>query len=126
MTVAARAGRWSPRHHRLALVGWLAFALLASMIGSKVGTNAAGPSPVSNDGRSALVTFGFKAHIENATARRVVDASPTHTKEAEAAHPGFSLEQFGSGSSQAFMQVVEEDQQKATVRSLPATLHCCW
>jgi hypothetical protein len=196
MNIAARAGRWSPRHRTLALIGWLAFTFLASMIGNKVGTDLltdekaavgesgtgtritaeaypatinesvlvhtrtrdadapelratiaevqrrrqrtaglsnahgpddeASPSPVSDHRRSALATFEGKGHIENATARQVVDASLTHTKEAQAAQPGFNIEQFGSGGSQAFMQVVEKDQQKATVRSLPFTLRCCW
>lgn len=35
--VAARMGRWSARHRRLAIVGWLAFVLAAIVIGSAVG-----------------------------------------------------------------------------------------
>ena len=37
--IAARAGRWSARHRRLAVLGWLAFVFLAYMIGSNVGTD---------------------------------------------------------------------------------------
>jgi uncharacterized membrane protein YdfJ with MMPL/SSD domain len=35
---AARAGRWSARHRRKAIVGWLAFVILALMAGSSIGT----------------------------------------------------------------------------------------
>jgi uncharacterized membrane protein YdfJ with MMPL/SSD domain len=37
--IAARAGRWSARHRRLAVLGWLAFVFLAYMIGNNVGTD---------------------------------------------------------------------------------------
>jgi uncharacterized membrane protein YdfJ with MMPL/SSD domain len=37
--IAARAGRWSARHRRLAVLGWLAFVFLAFMIGNSVGTD---------------------------------------------------------------------------------------
>src|SRR5690242_6469182 len=35
--LAARAGRWSARHRRLAVFGWLAFVLIAFMVGQAVG-----------------------------------------------------------------------------------------
>ena len=35
---AARAGRWSAQHRRKAVLGWLAFVILAVFIGAKVGT----------------------------------------------------------------------------------------
>jgi RND superfamily putative drug exporter len=37
--IAARAGRWSAQHRKTALLGWLAFVVLAFVIGGKVGTN---------------------------------------------------------------------------------------
>ena len=37
--IAARAGRWSARHRKLALLGWLAFVLAAMIIGGATGTN---------------------------------------------------------------------------------------
>ena len=37
--IAARAGRWSARHRRLAILGWLAFVLAAVIIGAAAGTN---------------------------------------------------------------------------------------
>jgi uncharacterized membrane protein YdfJ with MMPL/SSD domain len=35
---AARAGRWSARHRRIAIFGWLAFVIAAFMIGGNLGT----------------------------------------------------------------------------------------
>ena len=36
---AARAGRWSAQHRKKAVLGWLAFVIVAVFIGGKVGTN---------------------------------------------------------------------------------------
>jgi uncharacterized membrane protein YdfJ with MMPL/SSD domain len=35
--LAARAGRWSAQHRRIAIVGWIAFVVVATLIGGKVG-----------------------------------------------------------------------------------------
>jgi RND superfamily putative drug exporter len=40
--IAARAGRWSARHRRRAIVGWLLFVVLAVGIGGAVGTQTLG------------------------------------------------------------------------------------
>ena len=37
-SLAARAGRWSAQHRKKAIWGWLAFALIAFMIGGAIGT----------------------------------------------------------------------------------------
>jgi RND superfamily putative drug exporter len=37
--IAARMGRWSASHWKIAVFGWLAFVIAAFMIGSKIGTN---------------------------------------------------------------------------------------
>ncbi len=36
---AARAGRWSAKHRKTAILGWLLFVVLATVIGGKVGQN---------------------------------------------------------------------------------------
>jgi len=36
--IAARMGRWSARHRKIAIFGWLAFVIAAVFIGSAVGT----------------------------------------------------------------------------------------
>ena len=38
--IAARAGRWSARHRKTAILGWITFVVLAFMIGGKVGTES--------------------------------------------------------------------------------------
>ncbi len=37
--IAARAGRWSAQHRKTAILGWIAFVILAFVVGGKVGTN---------------------------------------------------------------------------------------
>jgi len=37
--IAARAGRWSAQHRKTALLGWIAFVVLAFVVGGKVGTS---------------------------------------------------------------------------------------
>ena len=41
--IAARAGRWSAAHRKKAILGWLAFVILALFAGSAVGLNEPGP-----------------------------------------------------------------------------------
>jgi len=38
--LAARAGRWSARHRKQAILGWFAFVILATVLGGMVGTQA--------------------------------------------------------------------------------------
>jgi uncharacterized membrane protein YdfJ with MMPL/SSD domain len=42
--LAARAGRWSARHWKTAVFGWLGFAFVAFALGSLVGTNSLSPN----------------------------------------------------------------------------------
>ena len=44
-TFAARAGRWSARHRKTAIFGWLGFVIVSLVIGSAVGTK----SPTEDD-----------------------------------------------------------------------------
>src|SRR3954470_18347012 len=37
--IAASAGRWSATHRKTAILGWIAFVVIAFVIGGKVGTN---------------------------------------------------------------------------------------
>src|SRR3954466_8868060 len=36
--IAARAGRWSAKHRKIAIIGWLAFVLTAFAVGGALGT----------------------------------------------------------------------------------------
>nr|MBA3347157.1 hypothetical protein [Actinomycetota bacterium] len=37
---AARMGRWSARHRKIAIFGWLAFVIAAVVVGGAVGTTS--------------------------------------------------------------------------------------
>jgi RND superfamily putative drug exporter len=52
--LAARAGRWSARHRKTALLGWIAFVVLAFVVGGRVGTDTltAVESGVGESGRA--------------------------------------------------------------------------
>ncbi len=55
--IAARAGRWSARHRRIAVLGWIAFVVAAFMVGGNVGTKmiAAEESAVGESGKAGRV-----------------------------------------------------------------------
>src|SRR5947209_14572518 len=63
--LAARAGRWSGQHRKKAIWGWLAFALVAFMIGGALGTKTQtnAQSGVGESGRAARTLDGaFPKH----------------------------------------------------------------
>ena len=37
--LAARAGRWSAQHRKVAILGWILFVVLATVVGGRVGLN---------------------------------------------------------------------------------------
>src|SRR5436305_14342914 len=64
-SLAARAGRWSAEHRKKAIWGWLAFALVAFMIGGAIGTKTQtnAQSGVGESGRAARTLDGaFPKH----------------------------------------------------------------
>ena len=56
--IAARAGRWSARHRKTAVLGWIVFVVLAFMAGKNLGTETltAEESGVGDSGRAAQIT----------------------------------------------------------------------
>ena len=56
--IAARAGHWSARHRRTTILGWIAFVVVAFMIGGNVGTKTLKPeqSKVGESGRAASIS----------------------------------------------------------------------
>ena len=188
--LAARAGRWSAQHRKKAILGWLAFVVLAAVLGGSVGTktldqsdfgigesgradkavsdhfpdkapesvliqsrsgastedprfravvddvvtrlegarnvrNVASPygpdaaGLLSEDGRSALVTF----ELPGDKPEDKVDPSLDAVSALSAEHRAFRIEQFGDGSAaKALNKAFEDDFQKAEVTSLPITL----
>ena len=191
--LAARAGRWSAKHRKTAIFGWLAFVIAATVLGGMVGqrtiaeedygngdsrvadqaiadagfpddadeqvlvqgkgdvkvgdqafTAAVGDtvnrlkavktvteveSPLakgnegqlSEDGRSALITFKIPGDDDQVTDR--VDASLAAVTAAQQANPGVRVEQFGDASAdKALSEAFDEDFQQAEIFSLPITL----
>ncbi len=187
---AARAGRWSARHRKKAIFGWLAFVIVAVFVGGSVGTrtlddadfgigesgradkaisdhfpdkgsesvlvqsrdgartndpqfravvgqvvgrlehtkyvqNVSSPysrdnaGQLSEDGRSALVTFELPGDKPEDKVDPSLDAVSALAKQ----HAGFRIEQFGDGSAdRALSKAFEDDFRKAEVTSLPITL----
>lgn len=46
--IAARAGRWSAQHRRIAILGWFAFVIAATVGGGMIGTNSLAPAEMGN------------------------------------------------------------------------------
>ena len=46
--IAERAGRWSAQHRKKAIIGWLLFVVLATVIGGKVGQQTLESSKMGN------------------------------------------------------------------------------
>ena len=46
--LAARAGRWSATHRKTAIIGWILFVVLATVIGGKIGQRNLEPSAMGN------------------------------------------------------------------------------
>jgi hypothetical protein len=46
--LAARAGRWSATHRKTAVIGWILFVVLATVVGGKVGQKNLEPSAMGN------------------------------------------------------------------------------
>jgi uncharacterized membrane protein YdfJ with MMPL/SSD domain len=191
--LASRAGRWSARHRKTAVFGWLAFVVIAFVIGGSVGQktiadedygngssktadqaianadfketadeqvlvqgkgsvklgdpalNAAVEDTVrrleatpnvekvesplakgnegqlSDDGRSALITFEIPGDDDQVENR--VDPTLAATAAAQKANPDVFVGQFGDASAdKAIGEAFEDDFQKAEVLSLPITL----
>jgi RND superfamily putative drug exporter len=56
--IAARAGRWSARHRKTAILGWILFVVLAFMVGQNMGTQTLTPdqSGVGDSGQASKIT----------------------------------------------------------------------
>src|SRR4051812_50125333 len=55
--IAARAGRWSARHRKTAIIGWILFVAIAYMMGGKIGTHelSQAESGVGDSGQAAKI-----------------------------------------------------------------------
>ncbi len=82
--LAARMGRWSARHRKIAIFGWLAFVAVAFVLGGLVGTKKLtdADTQAGESGRAARILR--KAGSTGAT-RSVLVQSATHTKDGHSA-----------------------------------------
>jgi RND superfamily putative drug exporter len=65
--IAARAGRWSAEHRKTAIIGWIAFVVLAFMAGGKIGTETLSTEQagVGESGRADRIVDGaFPDRVE--------------------------------------------------------------
>ncbi len=189
--LAARAGRWSAQHRKIAILGWLAVVIVAFLVGSNLGTKKVeqtlpgeagradkivkdafpasgdieevvllqsktakasdpqykaivkdvardldalsevkdvsspyeqgGKSLVSEDGHSVQLAFTLTG--DGKTAQKRVKPTQEIVKDAQRAHPDFSISQFGSATTDGELtKVFEDDMTKAETLSLPVTL----
>jgi uncharacterized membrane protein YdfJ with MMPL/SSD domain len=82
--LAARAGRWSAQHRKTAIWGWIAFALIAFVIGSALGTETQtnAQSGVGESGRAART-------VDNAFPKHQVEQVLVQSNSATASDPSF-------------------------------------
>ena len=69
--IAARAGRWSAQHRKKAIFGWLAFVILAVVIGGSVGTKTLEDSD-NGSGESGRADKVAAAHFPDKTSESVL------------------------------------------------------
>ena len=74
--LAARMGRWSARHRKVAIWGWLAFTLVAFALGTVIGTKTLAPEDT-GVGESGRVDKILGDDFETPAAERVMIQSPT-------------------------------------------------
>jgi uncharacterized membrane protein YdfJ with MMPL/SSD domain len=70
--LAARAGRWSAQNRKVAILGWLAFVLLAFAIGKAIGTNQLGDSQTSRTGESGRADAVLRTTFKRNYAEQVL------------------------------------------------------
>jgi uncharacterized membrane protein YdfJ with MMPL/SSD domain len=81
--IAARAGRWSARHRKVAIFGWLAFVFVALAIGGSLGTKTLTPNeggPGESGRANAVLTDSYK---QDKVERVLVQSRSGSTKDAE-------------------------------------------
>ena len=82
-----------------------------------------GGKTISDDGHAARISFVVPGDKEEARVKEIVEETVVQTGAAQKAHPQLIVEQFGDSSSEeAFMEIFNEDLEKAGTLSLPVTL----
>jgi uncharacterized membrane protein YdfJ with MMPL/SSD domain len=83
--LAARAGRWSAQHRKTAVFGWLAFVILAFVIGSNIGTKTLSQDEESRTGESGRAAAIVEDAFPEVAGEQVFIQSKSHSS----ADPGF-------------------------------------
>jgi uncharacterized membrane protein YdfJ with MMPL/SSD domain len=81
--IAARAGRWSAQHRKKAIFGWLAFVILAVVIGGSVGTQTLDQSD-NGVGESGRADKAAAKHFPDKTSESVLVQSRNGTSNRDA------------------------------------------
>ena len=78
--IAARAGRWSAQHRKIAIFGWLAFVIAAYMIGGSLGTKKVEQTLPGESGRAQKIQEDNFPHAKkNASEETILIQSKTLT-----------------------------------------------
>jgi len=70
--MAARAGRWSAQHRRIAILGWIAFVIAATVGGGLIGTNSLSPAEMGNGSSRAADIAVDKAGFRESSGEQVL------------------------------------------------------
>ena len=71
-TLAARAGRWSAQHRRLAILGWIAFVVAATVGGGMIGTNTLDEAEMGNGSSQTADLAVDKAGFRKSSGEQVL------------------------------------------------------
>src|SRR3954469_1209864 len=77
--LAARAGRWSAHHRKIAILGWIAFVILATVGGGMIGTNSLDEAQMGNGSPKAADLAVADAGFRKSSGEQVL---------IQARHPG--------------------------------------
>ncbi|HSD81968.1 MAG TPA: MMPL family transporter, partial [Solirubrobacteraceae bacterium] len=84
--IAARAGRWSAQHRRTAILGWLAFVLVAFALGGALGTKQLGNSQTSRTGESGRADAVLRSTFKRDYSEQVLVQARTGAAAADVRH----------------------------------------
>src|SRR4051812_38696197 len=83
--LAARAGQWSAQHRKKAIFGWLAFVIVATLIGGNIGTKTIPQDEDGVVGQAHQAAQTVKSHYPQTAAEQVF----IHSKTGSTTDPGF-------------------------------------
>ena len=70
--IAARAGRWSAQHRKIAIFGWLAFVIAAFVIGNNLGTKKVEQTLPGESGRAQKIQEDNFPHAKKTAAEETI------------------------------------------------------